>query len=89
VLLLFIIVGLRIWSEDRQHFNILLNNKIYIPKVLRKEILKWYNTTLHHPGIVRTEKSIEFHSTWPGMRTDIEKYMKKCRICQLCKNPHR
>jgi hypothetical protein len=89
VLLLFIIVGLRIWSEDRQHFNILLNNKIYIPKVLRKEILKWYNTTLHHPGIVRTEKSIKFHSTWPGMRTDIEKYMKKCRICQLCKNPHK
>jgi hypothetical protein len=37
------------------HNIILLNNKIYIPKILRKEILKWYHTTLHHPGIVRTK----------------------------------
>jgi hypothetical protein len=38
------------------HNVILLNNKIYIPKTLRKEILKWYHATLHHPGIVRTKK---------------------------------
>jgi hypothetical protein len=46
------------------HNVILLNNKIYIPKSLRKEILKFYHTTLHHPGIVRTEKSIKSHLTW-------------------------
>jgi hypothetical protein len=68
---------------------ILLNNKIYIPKTLRKEILKWYHTTLHHPGIVRTEKSVKSYLTWPGMRTDIEQYIQKCRICQLCKNPRK
>jgi hypothetical protein len=38
------------------HDIILLNKKIYIPTILWKEILKWYHTTLHHPGIVRIEK---------------------------------
>jgi hypothetical protein len=37
------------------HNVILLDNKILIPKTLKKEILKWYHTTLHHPRIVRTE----------------------------------
>jgi hypothetical protein len=69
------------------HNLILLNNKIYIPKALRKEILKWYHTKFCHPGIVRTGKYIESHLTWPGMRTDIKQYIPKCRICQLCKNP--
>ena len=40
------------------HGIILLNNKIHIPRALRKEILKWYHTTLPYPGIIRTEKSI-------------------------------
>jgi hypothetical protein len=71
------------------HNVIFLNNKIYIPKTLRKEILKWYHTTLHHPGIVRTEKSIKSHLTWPGVRTDIEQYIQKLRICQLRKNPRK
>jgi hypothetical protein len=69
------------------HNAILLNSKIYIPTTLSKEILKWYHMTLHHPEVVRTEKSIKSHLTWPGMRTDIEHYIQKCRICQSCKNP--
>jgi hypothetical protein len=59
--------------QVEDHNVILLNNKTYIPKTLKKEILKWYYTTLQHPGIVRTEKSIKSHLTWSGMRTDIEK----------------
>jgi hypothetical protein len=58
------------------HNVILLNNKIFIPMTLSKEILKWYHTTLHHPGLVRTEKSIKSHLTCPGMRTDIEQYVQ-------------
>jgi hypothetical protein len=33
------------------HEVILFNNKIYIPKTLRKPILSWYHTALRHPGI--------------------------------------
>jgi hypothetical protein len=68
------------------HNIIFINDKIYIPITLRKEISKWCHTTIHHPGIVRTKKSIKSHLTWTGMRTDIEQYVQKCRICQLCKN---
>jgi Integrase zinc binding domain len=71
------------------HDFVLLNYKIYIPRALRKEILKWYHMTLHHPGIIRTEKFIWSDLTWPGMRTDIEEYIQKCRICQLYKIPRK
>jgi RNase H-like domain found in reverse transcriptase len=33
------------------HEVILFNNKIYIPKTLRKPILSWYHAALRHPGI--------------------------------------
>ena len=45
-------------KQADSHDFILLNNKIYIPRTLRKQTLKWCHTTLHHPGIIRTEKSI-------------------------------
>jgi Integrase zinc binding domain len=62
------------------HEITLLNNKIYIPRTLRKEILKWYHTALHHPLIIRTEKSIPSHFTWPDMRTDIEEHKKMSHL---------
>jgi hypothetical protein len=46
------------------HDVILLNNKIYIAETF-KNFFKLYHTTIHHPGIVRTEKSIKSHLTWP------------------------
>jgi hypothetical protein len=69
------------------HNIILLNDKIYIPKTLRKEIIKWYHTALHHPGIVRTEKYIKSYLTWPGMRTDIEKYVQNVISVNYVKIP--
>jgi hypothetical protein len=65
------------------HNVILLNDKIYIPTTVRKEIIKWYHGTLHNPGIFRTEKTIKSHLTWPGMRTDIKQYLQKCLICSM------
>jgi hypothetical protein len=37
------------------HSSIFLNDKMYIPTIFRKEIFKWYLTTLHHPGIATAE----------------------------------
>ena len=37
---------------------VLFNNKMYIPKSLRNQILDWYHVTLQHPGATRTEKTI-------------------------------
>jgi hypothetical protein len=51
----------REWMVIISYFKIIK----YIPTTPRKEILKWYHTTPHYPGIVRTEKSIKSHLTWP------------------------
>ena len=31
------------------------NDKIVVPRALRKRLIKWYHTVLMHPGINRTE----------------------------------
>ncbi len=71
------------------HEVILFNNKIYIPKTLRKPILSWYHTALRHPGIQRTERTIRSHLVWPGLSSDVEKHIKSCHQCQRCKNPRK
>ena len=71
------------------HEVILFNNKIYIPKILRKPILSWYHTALQHPGIQRTERTIRSHLVWPGLSKDVEKHIKSCHQCQRCKNPRK
>jgi hypothetical protein len=71
------------------HNVILFNNKIYIPKTLRKPILSWYHSALQHPGIQRTERTIRSHLVWPGLSKDVEKHIKSCHQCQRCKNPRK
>jgi RNase H-like domain found in reverse transcriptase/Integrase zinc binding domain len=71
------------------HDVILFNNKIYIPKALRKPILSWYHTALQHPGIQRTERTMRSHLVWPGLSSDVEKHIRSCHQCQRCKNPRK
>jgi Integrase zinc binding domain len=71
------------------HDVILFNNKIYIPKTLRKPILSWYHTALQHPGIQRMERTIRSHLVWPGLSSGVEKHIKSCHQCQRCKNPRK
>jgi hypothetical protein len=59
-------------QKTDSHNALLLKNKIYIPKTLRKEIQKCKHMILHYPRIARTEKYIKFHSTWPRMRTGMD-----------------
>ena len=58
-----------------------LDGKIVIPKQLRKRIVKWYHTTLMHPGITRLAKTIRMHFTWPGLGDDVKDYCKRCKTC--------
>ena len=61
------------------------NDKIVVPRTLRKRLINWYHTTLMHPGINRTERTIGMHSTWPKLHDDVEKICKHCKTCQLTK----
>ena len=61
------------------------NNRIVIPKSLQENVLEWYHYILVHPGRDRTLKTISQHFYWKGMANDVEKYCKKCSICQTSK----
>ena len=62
-----------------------MNGKIYIPKNLQLQTVAWYHKYLSHPGQVHTEQTLRQHFTWPGLRTDVEKFCKTCKKCQLTK----
>ncbi len=64
---------------------IIYNNKIVVPYTLRQKIIAWYHEYLVHPGSTRMEQTLRQTLTWPNMRKDIERYVKTCRQCQLCK----
>jgi len=66
-----------------------LNNKIYIPIQLQYRVVAWYHKYLAHPGEKRTEETISQFTTWRGLRSDIRKFCKKCRQCQLWKKNHK
>ena len=58
------------------------NDKVVIPLQLRIPIVNWYHENLCHPGEKRTEETIRQHLTWPGLKTDVLKCVKKCPNCQ-------
>jgi len=60
-------------------------NQIYVPKTLRQKIVAWYHLYLRHPGSTRMEATLRQLYWWPSLRNDVEKYVKTCRECQMCK----
>ncbi|KAK8929012.1 hypothetical protein KSP39_PZI017869 [Platanthera zijinensis] len=69
-----------------------LNGRLCIPDVnmLRSEILyEAHNTTYSiHPGRTKMYQDLKQDFWWPGMKTDIVKYITKCHTCQLVKAEH-
>ena len=63
--------------------------KIYVPSSLTSRICTWYHDTLVHPGKTRMENTIRRIFYWPGMRTQIEHYVKTCHECQVSKKGRR
>jgi transposase InsO family protein len=64
---------------------VLYDEKIYVPKDLRNQVVSWYHEYLCHPGMNRTEQTIRQNFTWPGLRTTVEAHCKTCHKCQLNK----
>ena len=42
--------------------------RIYIPKLLRPDVLQWYHTNLRYPGIDRMYSTIRQNYLWPGLK---------------------
>jgi len=70
---------------SKRHKVVFCNDKIVVPRSLRKRLIDWYHTTLMHPGINRTEQTIKMHFIWPRLHEDVKQLCKSCKICQLTK----
>ena len=63
------------------------NWKIYIPKTLQENSVKWFHHVLNHPGILRQLKTMSTHFYIPKLKTVIENQIKTCDACQCFKLP--
>ena len=59
--------------------------KIMIPSGLENWAARWHHTHLSHPGINRTESTIQQVLCWLDMRAKIREHCDKCPTCQLNK----
>jgi len=60
-------------------------NRIVVPSSLQGRITAWYHEYLVHPGMDRMAKTMAQTLYWRGMGKDVERYVRTCHKCQLCK----
>uniref|UniRef100_A0A803T4V2 Gypsy retrotransposon integrase-like protein 1 n=1 Tax=Anolis carolinensis TaxID=28377 RepID=A0A803T4V2_ANOCA len=60
-----------------------VNKKLYIPEMLRPEMLKRYHDSkgAGHLGLTKTIKLLARQCWWPGMRGDVKSHIAKCDLC--------
>ena len=55
--------------------------RIYLPSVVRNELLRYYHENGMHPGINKTITMIKRYFDWPGCREDVEDHLSTCDTC--------
>ena len=63
--------------------------KIYVPETLQMKVIKWYHSSLNHPGEDRSFATISQHFHWRGIKNDIKNFVKACPTCQIYKRSSR
>lgn len=63
---------------------VLKGNKVIIPEILRSKVLEIIHSD--HIGMVRCKLLARTTVWWPGINTDIEMLVSKCRVCQYSQN---
>jgi len=71
--------------SDRTCKIINKGGKIYLPKALQHKCAKWHHDYLMHPGETRLEFTIAQHYTWVALRPTVQRAIKACPNCELCK----
>ena len=61
------------------HFSTL----IIVPTSLREPLTRQHHAQLHHLSHVKVHSSLSRHYTWPGMRSDIRKWLEEYQCCEL------
>ena len=53
----------------------------YVPPECRRKVFDSFHS-LSHPGIRATQRLIIAHYVWPGINTDVRKWVQACLQCQ-------
>ncbi|KAK9395697.1 hypothetical protein NXF25_019058 [Crotalus adamanteus] len=63
------------------------DEKVYVPQSLRVEVLwRGHNVkSAGHFGFLKTLHLLKRQFWWPGMKTDVEKYVRECSMCATTK----
>ena len=65
---------------------ITFQGRLCVPDVdnLRKEILTEAHSTPYsvYPGTTKMYKDLKMYYWWPGMKTDVVRYVEQCLTCQ-------
>ena len=59
----------------------MFTSRIVIPASLRRHVLELAHEK--HQGIVKTKTLLREKAWWPGMDSDVEKFIKECYPCQV------
>ena len=61
------------------------NDKIIVPEQLQVPMVKWYHEILCHPGVTRTEMTINRHFTWTNLKKTVQTVCANCETCKRTK----
>lgn len=61
---------------------------IWVPPALRTTIIAACHSVapFHHPGIKKTRRLIQRTFNWPGLQTDVVKYLQSCLHCRRARS---
>jgi len=71
--------------SDKTYEIIAKGGKIYPPTASQHKCAKWCHDCLMHPGETRLEFTIAQHCTWVGLHPTVQRVIKACPNCELCK----
>ena len=60
-------------------------DKIIVPEQLQVKMVQWYHEILCHPGVTRTEMTINRHFTWTNLKKTVQTVCDKCETCRRTK----
>ena len=61
--------------------------QLVLPECYRKQVLTGLHDDVGHPGRDRTMRLLRERFYWPGMATDVDKWVNKCERCLRRKSP--
>jgi len=74
------------WKKSEELWTYM--GKIYIPPILRQSVFREMHSQgpSAHPGVKGTAAVLTTDYYWPGLRSDVQEWIKNCDTCQRMKN---